>query len=278
MWITQPVKVSHVRPLKPAYALTSNLPCLDSSISITIKSLKPALTIPLTVQITDTISDLKSLIAKSSNNAPSAETQRLLLKGKALTDTKLIKEYDIAEGSTVHLMIKPSNTATATPPTEIAMPEPFKPDPALISQPLPKASSPTGSRPSTYTHHHSRTRSWSNVPPPEPPSPTPPSLTITTSLNDPARPSQSHEVTDADIDVPPKGPQAQVTSAAFHKTISDPEFWQRVHALCVGEFAFEDDADQTWEGFLLSMKGRLSAGEAAKIRDVVGVRGKCTAR
>jgi hypothetical protein len=65
-----------------------------------------------------------------------------------------------------------------------------------------------------------------------------------------------------------------VTSAAFHKTISDPTFWQRIHALCIGEFAFEDDADECWEGFLLSMKGRLSAGEAAKIRDVVGVNGE----
>lgn len=56
--------------------------------------------------------------------------------------------------------------------------------------------------------------------------------------------------------------------------MSDPQFWQKIHALCVAEFVYEDDADAAWEGFLVSMKGRLSAGEAAKIRDVVGVRGE----
>lgn len=46
----------------------------------------------------------------------------------------------------------------------------------------------------------------------------------------------------------------------------------------MSEFIYEDDADAAWEGFLVSMKGRLSAGEAALIRDVVGVRGKSLRR
>ncbi len=58
------------------------------------------------------------------------------------------------------------------------------------------------------------------------------------------------------------------------RTVSDPAFWQKLHALCVAEFTYEDDADSAWENFLIGMKGRLSAGEAARIRDVVGVRGE----
>jgi hypothetical protein len=76
------------------------------------------------------------------------------------------------------------------------------------------------------------------------------------------------------MEAPPLGPGPEVTSATFHRTVADPVFWQKVHALCVSEFAYEDEGDSCWESFLRSMKGKLSAGEAAKIRDVVGVRGE----
>lgn len=65
-----------------------------------------------------------------------------------------------------------------------------------------------------------------------------------------------------------------MSSAAFHQTISDPKLWQQLQEVCASNFAYEDDADAAWEIFLTSMKGRLSAGEAAKIRDVVGIRGE----
>ena len=93
-------------------------------------------------------------------------------------------------------------------------------------------------------------------------------------MGDDSIPGTPVPLTDNDIDVPPLGPQPQVSSAAYHNTISDPSFWQKVHAICVTEFILEDDADSAWETFLLSMKSKLSAGEAAKIRDVVGVRGE----
>ena len=81
-------------------------------------------------------------------------------------------------------------------------------------------------------------------------------------------------LTNFDLAAPPTGPQPEITSAAFHNTIADPTFWQKIHALCVAEFEHEDEADLAWEHFLRAMKGKLSAGEAAKIRDVVGVRGQ----
>jgi len=205
---------------------------MPDSLTLTVKSLKPALTFTITAQTTDTISHLKTLVSKASSSAPAPDSQRLLLKGKALADTKLIKEYNIPDGATLTLMVKAPTAGTSAPPAAAPTPSP----------------GPSGPRPPA------------------------PSLTITTELEG----ASSQPVTDANIDVPPSGPQPQVSSAAFHGTISDPKFWQRIHALCVSEFVLEDDADAAWETFLVSMKSRLSAGEAAKIRDVVGVNGEPT--
>jgi hypothetical protein len=221
----------------------------DTSVTLTVKSLKPSLTITVTAQLTDSVADLKSLVAKSSSTAPAVDTQRLLVKGKTLSDTKLLKEYDLVDGATIHLLLKPADKAHPGPSSS----------PALA--PAPSQSS-AGMSASTFT--------------PTSTHPDPPALTITTSLDDSHSTSMPLTITDAVA--PPLGPQPQVSSAAFHQTISDPAFWQKIHALCVSEFTYENDADQTWETFLVAMKGKLSAGEAAKIRDVVGVRGKSVAR
>ena len=204
----------------------------DTSISLTVKSLKPSLSITVTAQLTDTVADLKALVAKSSNSAPPQDTQRLLLKGKALTDTKILREYDIESGSVIHLLLKPALAAAPQSP---------------IPSPTPSHASPSDA---------------------------PPSLTITTSIDTDSKPGTAMALNLTDVSAPPRGPQPQVSSAAFHNTIADPQFWQKIHALCVSEFGYEDDADSAWESFLVSMKGRLSAGEAAKIRDVVGVKGE----
>jgi hypothetical protein len=195
----------------------------------------------VTASLTDSVAQLKALIAQSSSSAPAPESQRLLLKGKALTDSKLLKEYDIADGATIHLYFKPNTTAApATPPLATS---------------------------TTAAGDPSRSGS-------APPSPAPPSLTITTSVED--GPGTSMPLTNFDLAAPPTGPQPEVTTATFHTTVADPAFWQRIHALCVTEFEHGDEADLAWEHFLRAMKGKLSAGEAAKIRDVVGVRGECS--
>ncbi|KAK1920822.1 hypothetical protein DB88DRAFT_469017 [Papiliotrema laurentii] len=206
-------------------------PVSHDTIQITVKSLKPPLSFAITASTTDPISHLKKLVAKSAATAPPADSQRLLLKGKALVDSKLVKEYPIVDGSVLTLMLKPPTSAPSTS------------TPAPVSCPPIATGSPGGL----------------------------PALTITTETDN--IPNEAVPVTEADIDTAPTGPQPQVSSAEFHRTISDPKYWQRLHALCVSEFTFEDDADAAWETFLISMKGRLSAGEAAKIRDVVGVRG-----
>ena len=221
------------------------LTIIDATINLTVKSLKPSLTLPITISLTDSVSQLKSLISQASTSAPPADSQRLLLKGKALTDSKLLKEYDISDGAIVHLYFKP---AAAAPPT-----------PALNLESTSVSAS-------------------TSTPPPvdkstsAPPSPAPPALTITTSVED--GPGTSMPLTNFDLAAPPTGPQPEITSATFHASIADPVFWQKIHALCVTEFEHGDEADLAWEHFLRAMKGKLSAGEAAKIRDVVGVRGK----
>lgn len=232
-------------------------------LNLIVKSLKPSLTFPISASPTDSISKLKSLVAASSPSAPPVDTQRLLLKGKALADNKLLKEYDISEGSTIHLVLKPTSVTIDPPTMSVPAPVPSNDPPALEAgasiqhgdkvKSMPSSSS-ASSIPRPAGHGHTRV----------------PSLTITTDVDArPGSPGSPLIVTDA----PSLGPQAQVSSAAFHQTVSNPQFWQKLHAICVSEFVYEDDADAAWEGFLVSMKGRLSAGEAALIRDVVGVRG-----
>ncbi|TYJ53565.1 hypothetical protein B9479_005834 [Cryptococcus floricola] len=203
--------------------------------NLTIKSLKPSLTIPVTARLTDTVADLKANVANSSSSAPAADSQRLLLKGKALADSKLLKEYAIESGATLHLMI---SKAPSTP----------SPAPPLSS-------------------------SEATIPPPSSTAPNPPSLTITTSIDDASKAGTSMPLTVADQSAAPLGPQPEVSSATFHTTVSEPLFWQRVHAICVSDFVTEQEANLAWETMFVSLKGRLSASEVAKIRDVVGVLG-----
>lgn len=89
------------------YLRATLIPILSKeSITVTIKSLKPPVSFSISVHTTDTVAILKSQLAEQ-RNAPPVDAQRLLLKGKALVDTKLLKEYGIDDGATVNLMIKP---------------------------------------------------------------------------------------------------------------------------------------------------------------------------
>jgi UV excision repair protein RAD23 len=93
-----------------------------------------------------------------------------------------------------------------------------------------------------------------------------PSLTITT--------TDAMDI-DAEFasDVSPE-PPSPVSGASFHRTLSSPEFWHKVHALCQDEFRTEAEADTVFDNFLMSVKNRLTASETAKIRDEVGITGE----
>lgn len=76
------------------------------SIKLTFKSVKPQQVYTLSIQPTDTIATVKAQLA-AEPGAPPADVQRLLLKGKALADGKLLKEYDVKDEDTINLMVKP---------------------------------------------------------------------------------------------------------------------------------------------------------------------------
>ncbi|KAF8524269.1 hypothetical protein BU17DRAFT_84868 [Hysterangium stoloniferum] len=208
----------------------------SDTISITFKSAKPPLSFPLTVSTVDTIATIKQQLA-SQPRAPAAGVQRLLLKGKALADAKLLKEYGVTDGATINLMVKPgtdwdgSETLSATKEISLSPSnKPLSPDstgiPAVV---ISSESAASG------TH--------SSIP-----------LELNTSFPCAAQPSMTEVST-------------------FHTTISSPGFWDRLHLFLRTEFANKDDAGAAFEQFLVASKGSLSVGEIAKIRDQVGVVG-----
>ncbi|KAF8521015.1 ubiquitin family-domain-containing protein [Gautieria morchelliformis] len=209
------------------------------TVTITFKSAKPPLSFPLTVSTTDTISTIKKQLA-SQPRAPPADIQRLLLKGKALADAKLLKEYGITDGATVNLMTRPGSHwdgTEAAPSLAAGIPvaQPSTPPedgvviPSLVISPLPSATGSPLSRPAPIP------------------------LELDTTF--------------------PQVQEAAPEASTFHTTISSPGFWDRLYLFLRTEFAGKDDAGAAFEQFLIASKGSLTVGEIAKIRDQVGVVG-----
>jgi len=222
----------------------------QASITLVFKSLKPPTSYKLSVHPTDTISAIKSQLA-ALPSAPPADVQRLLLKGKALSDGKLLKEYNIQDGDTVNLMVKPgfdwntSNTGTNMDPS-------LAPSDALSAS----ATLEPGSRPSGSRSKHQRI----------------PSLVLSPS------PSETSGVAEKDImltldTTSISSPIVHSDLSTYHTTISKPEFWDRLYSFLRTEFVNDDDAQHAFEDYLLASKGELTASEVARIRDQVGVVG-----
>lgn len=93
---------------------------------------------------------------------PPASHQRWLLKGKALGDDRLLREYEIAEGGVVTLSVKPGWVAptaeTTTEAASTAVPSLTLSDPSSSSShavPLEAFSSPSTTLPPGQAHYHS---------------------------------------------------------------------------------------------------------------------------
>lgn len=178
------------------------------AISLTFKSVKPAQTYTLSVHPADTIQTIKSQLAAEAG-APPADAQRLLLKGKALADAKLLKEYDVKDGDTVTLMVKPgfawdpSVTATASSPST-AEPAPETEPPSITLVP------------------ESKTRSGHSRIPSVVLSPSP-SLTAVTEekLVDIPLVLDTSNIPSSSLTPPPETP--------YHTVLSRPEFWERLY-------------------------------------------------
>ncbi|KAF9973933.1 Large proline-rich protein bag6 [Actinomortierella ambigua] len=106
-------RVTFERPAKSA-----KQPAATGTIEVTIKSLKSG-QYTVNVSAAGTVLNLKEALAKEAGI--DVQSQRLVLKGKALVDSKSLADYGIAAGSIVHLFSKAggatsSTSAEAAPP------------------------------------------------------------------------------------------------------------------------------------------------------------------
>lgn len=170
-----------------------------------IKSLKPPKTYTLSASPSDTIADIKTHLALKSG-APPVDVQRLLLKGKALADTKLLREYNIKDGDTVNLMVKPGydwNQAPESPMLDIPASAPETPAERSPSSTL----EPGTTRP---TERHRRVPSVILSPSPNSLTPLREGVPVDVALS----------LDDGDI-LPP----VQVPPTPYQSVISSPDFW-----------------------------------------------------
>jgi hypothetical protein len=204
------VSASHLTPLHPA------------SLSVTFKSLKPAATFTLRVEPTDTVAAIKAQLA-AEPSAPPADVQRLVLKGKALADAKLLREYTIKDGDTVNLMVKPGHhwdpTAALAPPA----PPPTESTPANVTMAAPATpakANPFGSGslgdPSARPKGGKHQRIPSVVLSPSPSSDTPGAV-------------EKDIVLTLDQGLPSSISRPESLST-FHDIVADPAFWERLYA------------------------------------------------
>jgi len=227
------------------------------SLTLTFKSLKPPVSYTLPVSPADSIQSIKATLhARNPDTVPAPAHQRILLKGKALADQKLLKEYPVKEGDTLNLMFK------AVPPAEksAASPPPIAPQPAAanpfggLGGSL-DAGAGTGGRP-----RHQRIPSVVLSPSPSNEEAAPREITL--DLDDTNAGGLSPVLRDE-----------MALASTYHDTVAQPEFWERLLAFLGTEFHNDADLHQAFEDFLCVTKGALTASQIAKIRDHVGIKG-----
>ncbi|KAJ6460820.1 hypothetical protein C8R47DRAFT_1160271 [Mycena vitilis] len=229
----------------------------STSISLTFKSLKPAASYTLAVHPADSIATVKERLAAQPNGPPVA-AQRLLLKGKALADAKLVKEYPLADGDTVNLVLKalPASAPTSSPPTTTTTPA--TPDKDMSDAPKPPTLSLTPSQVAAAAHPRRHQRIPSVVLSPSPSSESPAG-------------SPANDIT-LTLDAEGGGLPAEEISA-YHVALAEPVFWEKLLVFLNESFPSPADAERAWEDFLRASKNTLTASEVARIRDHVGVSG-----
>ena len=170
---------------------------------MTFKSLKPPFSISVSVSPADPISSIKTQIA-TEPRAPPADSQRLLFKGKALADAKLLKEYTVKDGDTDNLMVKPG----------------FEWDPSKESLKEPASEGTSEARlspnPSGKKRGHGRIPSVVLSPTPSSPSDKPQDIPL---------------VLDTGITLSADMPSesSPLPQSTYRSIISKPEFWEKLH-------------------------------------------------
>ncbi|ORZ02225.1 ubiquitin-related domain-containing protein [Syncephalastrum racemosum] len=116
-----PLRIKRQPPSKnaPSASADASDDSTRHTISVTVKILKPASQFNVgDLDPSDTVSDLKARI--HAHNKTPVDRQRLLLKGKALADTKSLCDYNIGNGAVLHLMITKAPAAPASPGPDAA--------------------------------------------------------------------------------------------------------------------------------------------------------------
>jgi len=256
----------------------SNASCLlflnrafPALISLTFKSLKPSASFALSVQPADSISSIKEQLLVAHPNAPPPDAQRLLFKGKALSDSKLLQEYSVKDGDVINLMLKPgtnwdpSKPTEPTPTSQMAAPTPVNPLASVGGSLEPQA---------TRTSRHQRIPSVVLSPSPS---------------NDGTLPEQKDIVLTVDAGLISSPSSTPEKTSTYQTILAKPDFWQNLHQFLRyvvsafhramhllkyrTEFTNEADVHVAFEDFLAAAKGNLTASEIAKIRDHVGIVG-----
>ncbi|KLO09834.1 hypothetical protein SCHPADRAFT_922264 [Schizopora paradoxa] len=240
-------------PQPPAPKSSSGASSLET-IAITIKVAKPPKTFTLSsVSPTDPISDIKAQLS-SQPGAPPADAQRLLLRGKALADGKLLKEYSVKDGDVVNLMLRPGFEWNweSTPAKSPVSPTVKDNDSGAASRLDVGAKTPA--------RKHNRI----------------PSVVLSPSPNSSSTALPLVE-TPGDIQLTLDAPDVDGRVAdsldAYHQKIASPQFWERMHEFLRAEFVTPEDTRSAFEAFFVGSKGQLSPNEIAKIRDTVGIVG-----
>ncbi|KZV65987.1 hypothetical protein PENSPDRAFT_655245 [Peniophora sp. CONT] len=219
------------------------------NIQVTFKQLKPSFSVTLAVSPADCIELIKRQIA-SQPGAPPADSQRLLLKGKALADMKLLKDQHHVQN------FKP--TSTSTPPLVAPQPKPAPSLPTGPSLELPHTDSTTSA---------GRRKGHGRIP----------SVVLSPS---PSPSMDGEEVKDIAL-VDENGvtlsaenvEEPRPVDSTYRATLSRPEYWEKLYEFIVSQFSVRADAHMAFEDYLNASKGALTASEIAKIRNTVGVTG-----
>jgi UV excision repair protein RAD23 len=128
------------------------------------------------------------------------------LKGKALADAKLLKEYSVQGGDTINLMVKPGIDWDPT-----KAPEP----PALLT---PVETASLGLTPPTKRRGHGRI----------------PSVVLSPTPSSPLEKPQDIQLVDEDgftlsaAEMPPTEPS--IPQSTYRTTVSQPEYWEKLLA------------------------------------------------